>query len=126
DDSQSGKTDTVKHTNNPEYNASYKFPVLDRKSRSIGRHFKRVLLKLDVLYERGFFKGNKSLGQASLKLADLETKCEIHDGLKLMDGRKAAGGTIEIKVRIRQPLGSPEVEDIKEKWLVIDDVHKPS
>ncbi|XP_070555638.1 coiled-coil and C2 domain-containing protein 1-like isoform X2 [Ptychodera flava] len=126
DDGQSGKTNTVKQTNNPEYDAKYNLHVIDRKQRSLGRHFKRLVLKLDVYFERGFFKSDKCLGQGSLKLADLENKCEIHEGVKLMEGRKAVGGTLEVKVRVRQPVGSPEVQDIKEKWLVIDGVNRAS
>ena len=30
---------------------------------------------------RGFLRSDKLLAQASLKLADLETKCEIHESL---------------------------------------------
>lgn len=37
-----------------------------------------------------------------------------------MDGRKTAGGKLEVKVRIRDPLKSKQVEEVKEKWLVID------
>ncbi|XP_077991493.1 coiled-coil and C2 domain-containing protein 1-like [Glandiceps talaboti] len=122
DDGQSGKTSTVKQTNNPLYDASFKLRIIDRKQRSLGRHFKRLVLKLEVFYERGFFKGDKCLGQASLKLTDLDSKCEIHEGIKLTESRKAIGGTLEIKVRVRQPLGSPEVQDIKERWLVIDGI----
>jgi hypothetical protein len=37
-----------------------------------------------------------------------------------MDGRKACGGRLEFKIRIRDPFGGKQVEEVKEKWLVID------
>lgn len=37
-----------------------------------------------------------------------------------MDGRKTVGGKLEIKVRIRNPILSKQVEEVTEKWLVID------
>lgn len=48
--------------------------------------------------------------------------------LKLMDiekGRKAVGGKIEIRMRIREPLVDKDVKVEKWKWLVID-VHLTS
>jgi len=40
--------------------------------------------------------------------------------LQLMDGRKAVGGKLEVKIRIRDPYVTKQVEEVKEKWLVID------
>ena len=43
--------------------------------------------------------------------------------LQLMDtdrGRKAVGGKIEIRMRIREPLVDKDVKVEKWKWLVID------
>ena len=37
-----------------------------------------------------------------------------------MDGRKAVGGKLEVKIRIRDPFVSKQVEEVKEKWLIID------
>jgi len=37
-----------------------------------------------------------------------------------MDGRKAVGGKLEVKIRIRDPYVTKQVEEVKEKWLVID------
>jgi coiled-coil and C2 domain-containing protein 1 len=34
-----------------------------------------------------------------VKLAQLETKCEIHDSFDLYDGRKPVGGKVEAKIR---------------------------
>ncbi len=40
--------------------------------------------------------------------------------LQLMDGRKSVGGKLEVKMKIRDPFTSKQVEETKEKWLVID------
>lgn len=47
---------------------------------------------------------------------------------QLMEGRKAVGGKLEVKIRIRDPYVTKQVEEVKEKWLVIDrfERHLPS
>ncbi|XP_068748558.1 coiled-coil and C2 domain-containing protein 1-like isoform X2 [Montipora capricornis] len=122
DEPQTGRTQTVKHSINPEYNEVFKVNI-DRKNRSLGRIFKRQPLKLEVKYERGFLKGDKTLGQVQVKLSSFDSKCEIHDCFDLMDtdrGRKAVGGKIEVHLRIREPLVDKDVKVEKWKWLVID------
>ena len=37
-----------------------------------------------------------------------------------MDGRKSVGGKLEVKLRMRNPLVTRQVEEVQEKWLVID------
>jgi len=37
-----------------------------------------------------------------------------------MEGRKAVGGKLEVKIRIRDPYVTKQVDEVKEKWLVID------
>jgi len=37
-----------------------------------------------------------------------------------MEGRKAVGGKLEVKVRVREPFVTKQVEEVKEKWLIID------
>ena len=37
-----------------------------------------------------------------------------------MDGRKSVGGKLEIKIKVRHPFVSQQVEEIKERWLIID------
>lgn len=112
------KTHTVRDTNNPIFQETFKFEF-NRKSRSILRHFKRQALKLEIWSKGGFLRSDTLLGVASVKLIELESKCTIHDSFDLMEGRKACGGKIEVKVRIRDPLLAKQVEEVREKWLVI-------
>ena len=39
---------------------------------------------------------------------------------QLMDGRKTVGGKLELKIRVRDPFFTKQVEEMKERWLVID------
>lgn len=39
-----------------------------------------------------------------------------------MDGRKATGGKLEVRVKLREPLSGVEVQPVAEKWLVLDPV----
>lgn len=40
--------------------------------------------------------------------------------LQLLEGRKKVGGKLEIKLRVRNPILTKQMEHINEKWLVID------
>lgn len=37
-----------------------------------------------------------------------------------MNGRKVAGGKLEVKMRLRNPITMKQVEKMTDKWLVID------
>ncbi|XP_060077297.1 coiled-coil and C2 domain-containing protein 1-like isoform X2 [Ylistrum balloti] len=119
DDPQTGSSDTVKGSVNPEYNEPWKLQI-NRKSRGFGRVVERKSVKFEIYQKKGFFKGDKLIGTCNVKLLPLDSKCTYHDSYDLMDGRKAAGGKLEVKIRIRDPLKSKQVEETKEKWLVID------
>lgn len=40
--------------------------------------------------------------------------------IQLMDGRKSVGGKLEVKLRLRNPLKNKQIEEMKEKILIID------
>ncbi|XP_052776019.1 coiled-coil and C2 domain-containing protein 1-like isoform X2 [Mya arenaria] len=119
DDPQTGHTETVKSSLNPEYQEPVKM-TMNRKSRALVRVIERKTIKLEIFYKRGFLKSDKLLGTVNVKLLPLETQCTLHDSYDLCDGRKTLGGKLEVKVRIRDPFKSKQVEEVKEKWLVID------
>ena len=66
-------------------------------------------------------KSDKVLGTVHVNLESLETRCVHHTTLDLMEGKKAVGGKLEVKVRIREPLVRQQVEELREKLLVIDE-----
>lgn len=115
----SNKTGTIKDTNCPEYNHSFVLPI-QRDSRQCQRVFKRHGIKFEVYSKGGFFRSDALIGTVNLKLQPLETHCEIHDSFDLMDGRKNTGGKLEVRLRLRTPIVTQQVEKIEEKWLIID------
>ncbi|KRT80654.1 C2 domain containing protein [Oryctes borbonicus] len=113
------RTSTVKDTNNPEYNYTFTLPI-QRTARTCLRVFKRHSVKFEIYSKGGFLRSDTLLGTVSVKLQPLETQCEIHDSYYLMDGRKKVGGKLEVKMRVRNPLLNKQVEQLSEKWLVLD------
>ncbi|XP_034194694.2 lethal (2) giant discs 1 isoform X1 [Osmia lignaria lignaria] len=134
DNPPSDRTITVKGTCNPEYQAVFPLTgIIDRSSRQCQRAFKRHALKCQVWAKgcslnpflcctnsRGFFRSDSLLGTVTVKLQPLETQCELHDSFPLMDGRKATGGKLELKIRLRNPILTKQIEQITDKWLTID------
>ncbi|XP_045472009.1 coiled-coil and C2 domain-containing protein 1-like isoform X5 [Harmonia axyridis] len=125
------KTATIKDTNNPEYDATFMVPI-NRTQRSCQRAFKRHAVKFEVYSKgcclgasdfcccfSGWFRSDTLLGTVTVKLQNLETQCELHESYDLMDGRKKTGGKLEVRMRLRHPIVTQEVEQIHEKWLVI-------
>jgi coiled-coil and C2 domain-containing protein 1 len=36
-----------------------------------------------------------------------------------MDGRRTVGGKLEVKIRVRNPIQTKQIELVEEKWLII-------
>lgn len=135
EEAQKDRTNLVKDTNNPVYDGKFNLQI-QRNVRACQRIFKRQSIKCEVWSRgtflislccgaaksepSGFFRSDTLIGTANIKLQPLETKCVIHDSFDLMDGRRTVGGKIEVKVRLRNPIVSKQVEEVSEKWLVID------
>lgn len=45
----------------------------------------------------------------------------LHFCMQLMDGRKATGGRLEVRVRLREPLGGQDHQTVTERWLVLEE-----
>ncbi|XP_012265294.2 coiled-coil and C2 domain-containing protein 1-like isoform X2 [Athalia rosae] len=117
----SNRTSTIRESNNPEYEAVFPLTgAIDRSSRQCQRVFKRHGLKCQVWSKGGFFRSDSLLGTVTVKLQPLETQCILHDSFPLMDGRKATGGKLEVKIRLRNPILTKQIEQVTDKWLVID------
>lgn len=121
DNSPTDRTSTIKTSNNPEYEAVFTLNgIIDRSSRPCQRAFKRHALKCQVWSKGGFFRSDSLLGTVTVKLQPLETQCTLHDSFPLMNGRKPAGGKLEIKIRLRDPITTKQIEKMTDKWLIID------
>lgn len=121
-------TAVVKDTNSPDYGAVFSLPI-QRAARTCQRAFKRHALKLHV-YSRGlsdscgccsgWFSRDALLGTVVVRLAPLETHVTLHEAFPLMDGRRPAGGSLEVKLRVRTPILHQQIENTTHRWLVID------
>ncbi|XP_011861691.1 PREDICTED: coiled-coil and C2 domain-containing protein 1-like isoform X2 [Vollenhovia emeryi] len=115
------RTSTIKDSVNPEYQAVFLLnSIINRTSRQCQRAFKRHALKCEVWAKGGFFRSDSLLGTVMVKLQPLESQCTLHDSFPLMDGRKATGGKLELKVRLRNPILFKQIEHVTDKWLTID------
>lgn len=112
------KTAVVKDTNNPQYDFSQKL-VINHRDKTFQRVVKRGAVKMEVWAKGGFLRSDTLIGTANMKLAPLETACTIHDSFDLYDGRKPVGGKVEAKIRIRNGVLAKQIEQVQEKWLVV-------
>lgn len=112
------KTPVIYNTNNPIYEE--RFTLAIQRNRACQRVFKRHGIKFEIWAKGGFFRGDTMIGTVVVKLQPLETKCTFHDSFDVMDGRKTTGGKLEVKLRVRDPILTKQVEQVQEKWLVID------
>ena len=112
------KTSVVKDSNNPQYDFSQKL-VINPRDKTFQRVVKRGQVKMEVWSKGGFLRSDTLIGTANMKLAPLETVCTIHDSYDLYDGRKPVGGKIEAKLRIRNGVLAKQIEQVQEKWLVL-------
>ncbi|XP_025995654.1 coiled-coil and C2 domain-containing protein 1-like isoform X2 [Solenopsis invicta] len=121
DNHPTDRTVTIKDSANPEYQALFLLNgIINRTSRQCQRAFKRHALKCEIWAKGGFFRSDSLLGTVMIKLQPLESQCILHDSFPLMDGRKAIGGKLEVKVRLRNPILFKQIESITDKWLIID------
>uniref|UniRef100_A0A1S4H553 Coiled-coil and C2 domain-containing protein 1-like n=1 Tax=Anopheles gambiae TaxID=7165 RepID=A0A1S4H553_ANOGA len=119
EDPLKGKTNLVKDTHSPEYNYQQTFEI-QRSQRNCQRIFKRHALKCEVYSKGGFLRSDVLIGTVTVKLQPLETQIEIHDSFPLMDGRRTVGGKLEVKIRVRNPILTKQIEQINERWVVLD------
>ncbi|XP_016978553.2 coiled-coil and C2 domain-containing protein 1-like isoform X2 [Drosophila rhopaloa] len=119
DESFKTKTNVIRDTSSPDYDERFKVDI-QRANRQFQRIFKRHGVKFEIYSRGGFLRSDTLIGTVNVKLQPLETKCDIHDTYDLMDGRKQVGGKLEVKVRVRNPILTKQIEHINEKWLVLD------
>uniref|UniRef100_A0A8C5KBD3 Coiled-coil and C2 domain-containing protein 1A n=1 Tax=Jaculus jaculus TaxID=51337 RepID=A0A8C5KBD3_JACJA len=119
EEAQKDKTSVVKNTDSPEFKEQFKL-CINRTHRGFRRAIQTKGIKFEVVHKGGLFKTDRVLGTAQLKLDALETACEVHEILEVLDGRRPTGGRLEVMVRIREPLTAQQLERTTERWLVID------
>ncbi|KAM9000521.1 coiled-coil and C2 domain-containing protein 1B [Sarcophilus harrisii] len=119
DQAQKSKTSVVKNTNSPEFDQLFKLNI-NRNHRSFRRLVQNKGIKFEIFHKGSFFRSDKQVGTAHLKLERLETECEIREILEVLDGRKPTGGKLEVKVRLREPLSGQDTQMVTENWLILE------
>ncbi|NWI20447.1 C2D1B protein, partial [Crypturellus soui] len=116
---QKSKTAVIKNTNSPEYNQLFKLNI-NRNHRGFRRVIQTKGIKFEIFHKGSFFRSDKQVGTAHLKLDKLESECEVREIIEIFDGRKPTGGKLEVKVRLREPLSGQDLQTITENWLVLE------
>ncbi|KAM5321199.1 coiled-coil and C2 domain-containing protein 1B isoform 1-T2 [Glossophaga mutica] len=119
DQAQKSKTAVVKNTNSPEFDQLFKLNI-NRNHRGFRRVIQSKGIKFEIFHKGSFFRSDKLVGTAHLKLERLENECEIREILEVLDGRKPTGGKLEVKVRLREPLSGQDMQMVTENWLVLE------
>ncbi|XP_061080157.1 coiled-coil and C2 domain-containing protein 1A-like isoform X2 [Conger conger] len=125
EEAQKDKTRFVKNSNSPEFKEHFKLSI-SRGHRSLKRVLQSRGIKFEVIHKGGLFKTEKVVGSAQIKLESLEKECEVRQLIEVLDGRKPTGGHLEVVVKIREPLGGPQVHAVTERWLVLDPLSMPT
>ncbi|XP_004639174.1 coiled-coil and C2 domain-containing protein 1B [Octodon degus] len=119
DQAQKGKTAVVKNTNSPEFDQVFKLNI-NRNHRGFKRVIQNKGIKFEIFHKGSFFRSDKLVGTAHLKLEQLENECEIREIVEVLDGRKPTGGKLEVKVRLREPLSGQDMQTVTENWLILE------
>ncbi|XP_058511040.1 coiled-coil and C2 domain-containing protein 1B isoform X2 [Ochotona princeps] len=119
DQAQKSKTAVVKNTNSPEFDQLFKLNI-NRNHRGFRRVIQSKGIKFEIFHKGSFFRSDKLVGTAHLKLERLETECEIREIVEVLDGRKPTGGKLEVKARLREPLSGQDVQMVTENWLILE------
>ncbi|KAG5444321.1 Coiled-coil and C2 domain-containing protein 1B, variant 2 [Clonorchis sinensis] len=117
DTPQKHLTSWHKHTADPIYDSVARFQV-DTKSRSFNLLLKRKL-KATIYYSRGLLRSARVLGTAQFPLDELATSATVTQTVSLMDGRKAVGGGLELRLRQRSCGAGPRITSMEKPWLVL-------
>lgn len=119
DKTAKGQTKSYRGGINPEIFEQFRVDIGDRTARSFARAIKRGNLKVTACYDRGFLKKPGELGSGIVKLSDWENLAELHEVATLLDGRKQTATKVEVKCRIREPVGGAQCEFTDMKWLIV-------
>ncbi|KHJ84767.1 hypothetical protein OESDEN_15516, partial [Oesophagostomum dentatum] len=73
------------------------------------------------VYQKGsFLRSDKLLGTCEWRLDQLESHALLEESLPLKEGRKAVGGLLTLRIRVREPLGDAKLTTSQHRWLVLD------
>jgi hypothetical protein len=112
-----------------EYNFTRTLPILKR-SKLAQQLYSRKKITIELLMNKGLFRGLYVVAMAIIPLADLLNKCSTGGDIPLYSVDKASdgsnkkgkliGGVLKMQVTIRTPLVTPEMKVTEERELVIE------
>ncbi|KAI3636021.1 hypothetical protein MIR68_005902 [Amoeboaphelidium protococcarum] len=121
DNAVKGDTPVVRKTQNPQFDF-IKVARIER-NKSFQRYVERKKMNFDLYHYRGFLRKSALIGRAQLKLDQLLSESMVYSILPLIEGnsKRETGATLEVQVRLRQPVLKPDIVTLDDKWLFIGD-----
>ncbi|KAI3654953.1 hypothetical protein MP228_000333 [Amoeboaphelidium protococcarum] len=121
DNAVKGDTPVVRKTQNPEID--FIKVVRIERNKAFQRYVERRKMTFDLYHYRGFLRKSTLIGRAQLKLDQLLSESMVYSILPLIEGnsKRETGATLEVQVRLRQPVLKPDIVTLDDKWLFIGD-----
>jgi coiled-coil and C2 domain-containing protein 1 len=126
---QTGKSQTISGTDNPEFNEVVNFEI-NRKVRQLVRTIRRVPLKFEVYQKGSFLRSDRLWGTAEIPLAALEKQPLITSSVDILDGRRKTGGKLTVQVRVSRPINEADTgatntirqqaQSVSRKWVRVN------
>ncbi|OZJ02625.1 hypothetical protein BZG36_03831 [Bifiguratus adelaidae] len=120
-----GETRVAARGPNAVFNYRCSMPI-NRNNRAFHRYIQRKKATFSVFhnaYSYGFFRRPVFLGKVAVELDGLQSRSSIEvSSEKLVDAnRKRTGGTLDLRILLREPLSGEDVSQKLENWLIIDE-----
>ena len=111
-------TKGVKKNENPSFDQSFLIKI-DR-SKAFQRFVERKKISIEVCQVKGFLiKKSVVIGRCNILLSSLNSKSSVSASFDLTDGfKKSTGGRLHFSVSLLQPLLSPDISKVNEKWFL--------
>ncbi|KAI3650410.1 hypothetical protein MP228_003891 [Amoeboaphelidium protococcarum] len=121
DNAVKGDTPVVRKTQNPQFD--FIKVVRIERNKAFQRYVERRKMTFDLYHYRGFLRKSTLIGRAQLKLDQLLSESMVYSILPLIEGnsKRETGATLEVQVRLRQPVLKPDIVTLDDKWLFIGD-----
>ncbi|CAM9996992.1 unnamed protein product, partial [Ectocarpus fasciculatus] len=88
----------------------YKTSSYVKRARSSQMAFQNRRAGLEIFHKKNIVSGGKLIGKCLVPLQPLLTTCELTVTTPILtEGRREAGGSVELSLRLRKPISSDEV-----------------
>ncbi|CAM9986148.1 unnamed protein product, partial [Pylaiella littoralis] len=120
-DEKTGKGFTHSHrVDGDTVDVDFKASCYLKRARSTQMAFQNRRAGLEIFHKRNIVSGGKLIGKCLVPLQPLMTVCEMTVSTPILtEGRREAGGSVELCLRLRKPISSDEVVMTEEKELEV-------